>query len=279
MKNNPDISKIKLFWENNPLFKGESKYDFGSSSFFEEHRKVYLEDVFNNCIERYNIFPSKNKIENCLDLGCGVGFWSIEIPKRVSVKNMYCSDLTKTAIETTSTRLKSNGIHANLSIQNGESTTFENNFFDFVNCQGVIHHTENPELMIKEISRILSKDGEASISVYYKNFFLRNWNLLRVFGKMFYNLGIQFKGRGRESILAEKQTDEITRLYDGENNPKGLAYSKAEFIETLSKYFIIQDQFLYYFPSRMFPFKFPKKLHYFISRYFGFMICYKLTKI
>lgn len=278
MKTNPSIEKIKSFWEGNPLFDGESIHPFGSKEFFEEHRKVYLDDVFNKNIDRYNIFPSKNEINNCLDLGCGVGFWSIEIPKRFSIKNMYSSDLTSTAIKTTQKRLMHYNIQSNCSIQNGEHTNFQNDFFDFINCQGVIHHTENPNKMLKEIYRILSVDGEASISVYYKNFFIRNWNLLRIVGLLFYRLGIKFKGRGRESILAKNQTDEIIRLYDGEDNPKGLAYGKEEFENLLKEYFIIQDNFLYYFPARIFPFKINNNIHHFLSKYFGFMICYKLTK-
>jgi len=278
MSKDPNITEIKLFWENNPLFKGESEYDFGTKEFFEEHRKVYLEDVFNNNIEKFNILPSLPKIENLLDLGCCIGFWSVELQKRFSIKKFYGSDLTETAIQSTSTRLKQYNLEGNLSVQNGEQTNYDDGFFDFINCQRVIHHTLHPEKMIREIHRILSKKGEASISVYYKNFFIRNWNFLRMFGAIFHKLGIKFKGRGRESILSIKNTEEITRLYDGDQNPKGFAYSKYDLESILSKYFNIEDSFLYYFPTRIFPFKFPKSIHHFLSKYFGFMIAYKLSK-
>lgn len=41
-----DLSQVQEFWENNPLWTGESKFEAGSESFFEEHRKVYIEDCF-----------------------------------------------------------------------------------------------------------------------------------------------------------------------------------------------------------------------------------------
>lgn len=278
MKKEPNIAEIKSFWENNPLFKGESGYEFGTKEFFEEHRRVYLEDVFNNNIEKLKILPSLSEIGNLLDLGCGVGFWSVELQKRFFIKKFYACDLTETAVNATSKRLQLYSLDGNLSVQNGEQTNFKDGFFDFINCQGVIHHTENPEKMILEIHRILCEKGEVSISVYYKNFFIRNWHYFRIFGKIFYKIGIKFKGRGRESILSIKNTDEITKLYDGDQNPKGIAYSKSEIESILSKNFNIKECFLFYFPTRIFPISFPKPIHHFLSKYFGFMIGYKLSK-
>jgi len=41
-----DLNAVKQFWETNPLWTGESTLEPGSFEFFEEHRKVYLEDCF-----------------------------------------------------------------------------------------------------------------------------------------------------------------------------------------------------------------------------------------
>ena len=61
---------------------------------------------------------------------------------------------------------------------NFENLHFENETFDHVNCQGVVHHTPNTQKAINEIFRVLKRGGKASISVYYKNFLLRNYNYL-----------------------------------------------------------------------------------------------------
>ena len=41
-----DLQQVKSFWEKNPLWLGESKYKPGSLEFFEEHRKIYIDDCF-----------------------------------------------------------------------------------------------------------------------------------------------------------------------------------------------------------------------------------------
>ena len=45
---------------------------------------------------------------------------------------------------------------------------FKNNYFDFVNCSGVLHHIEKPQKAFKEIRRVLKKDGTALIVIHGK---------------------------------------------------------------------------------------------------------------
>ncbi len=77
-----NINDVKEFWENNPLFSGESKFEVGSKEFFDEHRKVYIEDVFANNFEEIKFIPKLDEEANVLDLGCGIGFWTIEMLNR-----------------------------------------------------------------------------------------------------------------------------------------------------------------------------------------------------
>ena len=41
-----DLDQVRNFWENNPLWSGESAYKPGTEAFFEEHRSVYIADCF-----------------------------------------------------------------------------------------------------------------------------------------------------------------------------------------------------------------------------------------
>lgn len=272
------IDDVKNFWENNPLFSGESKFELGTKDFFEEHRKVYIEDVFVNTFPEELFIPNIDKSDRLLDLGCGVGFWTIEMLQRGKYSNMYSADLTQTAIETTQKRLKLYNVESNLSIQNAECMTYESNFFSHINCQGVIHHTPNTEKTIEEMARVLKTNGTAYISIYYKNFFLRNWNVLKVMGKLLSKLGAKFKGRGREDIFLKDDVDEITKLYDGDKNPIGKSYSKEEALQLVEEFFYVEKVFLNFFPARSLPFKIPKFLHKFLSKNFGFMIHLNLRK-
>ena len=56
------IKDVKEFWERNPLFTGESKFEAGSKEFFEHHKKVYYDDVFAGKFKDEKFIP--NKIEN-----------------------------------------------------------------------------------------------------------------------------------------------------------------------------------------------------------------------
>lgn len=275
---NKDIDAVKDFWERNPLFAGESKYQPGTKDFFEEHRKVYLEDVFANNFNKNLFIPDLPIDAKVLDLGCGVGFWTIEMIKIGGYKNMYSADLTQAALDNVVKRLEIYGLTSNLSIQNVESMTFENKLFTHINCQGVIHHTPNTHKAIQEISRILKPEGTAYISVYHKNIFLRNWGWIKLTGKVLSKLGAKLKGRGREKIFECDDTDEITRLYDGDKNPIGKSYSEDEIIEMVSPYFDVEKTFHSFFPARTLPFKIPNALHKFLSRNAGFMLHLNLRK-
>lgn len=71
-----------------------------------------------------------------LDLGCGPGFWTIELQRRCNIKRMTAADLTAKAIELTRVRLATYGLEATLLEENAEALSFADQCFDHVNCQG-----------------------------------------------------------------------------------------------------------------------------------------------
>jgi 2-polyprenyl-3-methyl-5-hydroxy-6-metoxy-1,4-benzoquinol methylase len=273
---NKTIKDVKSFWEHNPLFTGESKFSPGSKNFFEDHRHVYEQDCFAGKIDE-RIFPDEANKNKVLDLGCGPGFWVIELSLR-GAKIIHAADLTQQAISLTQKRAHIYNVKVQVSIQNAENMAFEDDSFSHVNCQGVIHHTPNTELCVSEIARILESDGTALISVYFKNIFLRSWPVLRFLGKGISKFGAGLKGRGRENIYATSETDELIRLYDGIDNPIGKAYSKKDFVNMLSEYFEIEDVFFHFFPARSLPFHVPNWIHKILDRRFGFLIYAKCRK-
>ena len=169
-------------------------------------------------------------------------------------------------------------VKASLSQQNAENTSFYDDLFDHVNCQGVIHHTPDAEATVREIARILKPNGTASISVYYRIIFLRSWRFIRCIGWLLSFFGAKLKGRGRENIFKQSNVDEIVRLYDGSQNPIGKSYSKKSFIDLLSTYFEIEETYLHFFPARALPFGISRTLHRFFDKRFCFMIYATLRK-
>ena len=274
-----DLEHVRNFWENNPLWTGESAFEPGSEAFFEGHRSVYIADCFAGHFDVRFLPPPRRDGQKIkiLDLGCGIGFWVTEFALR-GLKNLNAADLTQAALDITEKRLLAYGISAKLSQQNAEQLTFDDASFDHINCQGVIHHTPNTDSTIAEMARVLKPGGTASISVYYRNSILRTWPYLRWLGWPLAKLGGGLKGRGRESMFLEKDIDQLVRLYDGSENPIGKSYTKKQFIALLQPYFSVEETYLHFFPARALPFRIPGTLHRWLDRNIGFMIYASVRK-
>ncbi|GAB2912814.1 class I SAM-dependent methyltransferase [Paralcaligenes ginsengisoli] len=274
-----DVGDVRKFWNENPLWFGESRYESGSELFFEEHRATYIRDCFGGSFDLRFLPPARKhgQAMKILDLGCGVGFWTTEFAMR-GLNNLVAADLTPRALEVTRQRLEIYGATAELKEENAEALSFSDSTFDHVNCQGVIHHTPDTSKTVAEISRVLKPGGTASISVYYRNMALRLWPWLRWAGYPLSWLGGGLKGRGREQIFLESNVDEIVRLYDGLDNPIGKSYSQKEFQMLLSPYFEIDEIYFHFFPARALPLAVPRKLHRWLDNHLPFMIYANIHK-
>jgi len=265
------IEHVKEFWERSPLWEGESRFPTGSREFFEEHQSVCVADCFAGRMDE-RLFPPVPEEQRVLDLGCGIGFWTVEFGRR-GYRNLTAADLTVRAVELTRERCALYGIEATVCQENAEHLDFEDGSFTHVNCQGVIHHTPQPARAVGEIARVLAPGGTASISVYYRNAALRLWPLLQPLGSF-----ASLRGRGREQMGGLRDVDEIVRTYDGRDNPIGVAFTRSEFSILLAPQFEIIETFLHFFPARAISVKVPQTLHRVLDRRLGFMLYANVRK-
>ena len=271
-----NIEDVKDFWEKNPLFLGESIYPFSSEEFFKEHNSIYVQDCFAGRLDE-RLIPNIKKNSRILDAGCGIGFWTETFLKN-GFTNLFACDITDVAVSATTARIKSITNNATITKQNIEQLNFNNEYFDWVNCQGVLHHTPNPYEAIKEFHRVLKPKGELVFSVYHKSIFLRfSFYILRLLPKSLKRL-ISLPGRGREKMLYSKNLNEFIRSYDGIENPIGIGFTKSEIIDLLDSRFEIKYIYKHYLPIRKFPLKVPKYLHRILDRTLGLMIFVNCSK-
>lgn len=268
-----DIETVRRFWDENPLWTGESTHEPGTLEFFEEHRSVYYRDCFAGQMDE-RIFPqNKGRV---LDLGCGTGFWPVEFWER-GFRDIVAADLSPNSLGLAKKRAEAYGATVTFQEENAEDLSFPAFAFDHVNCLGVVHHTVEPERAVAEIHRVLKPGGTATISVYYSNSILRNFSFFRPFIQLLGRAGASLGGRGREDIYSVPEVAELVRLYDGADNPKGIAYDRREFAD-LVRAFHVDEIFFHFFPARSLPVRIPMWLHRMLNRNIPFMIVGRLTK-
>jgi ubiquinone/menaquinone biosynthesis C-methylase UbiE len=273
-KNNlKQFRSVRKFWNTSPLFTDEVK---NNRYFFSEVDNNYINKLFLGIeeIKKKIIFP-KNKKKKILDLGCGIGFWT-NLFDKLNYKYIYACDISKNSLFIAKQRIYIKKIK--FSLGNAEKLKYRNDFFDHVHCYGVIHHTPNIKLAVKEIHRILKISGTACIGVYYKNFLLKNFNILFPFIKIFSYLFLKHTKK-RGFFHKVKNLNQLTKLFDGKRNPIGNVYAEDEIKKIiLNSEFIINNIHYTYFPSRFFNFNFPFFFRIICTYLFPFMIILHVTK-
>lgn len=149
--------EVRSYWEREAC--GTQEAVVGE---LEKFSREWFENVENH---RYQVEPFIHSIvqftryhgKKVLEVGVGAGTDHLQWA-RAGVE-CYGIDLTNEAIDTTRRRMETYGFHSNLKRIDGEALPFEDRFFDIVYSWGVIHHTEHPDRIIKEIHRVLKPNG------------------------------------------------------------------------------------------------------------------------
>lgn len=115
-------------------------------------------------IKEKNTYPKK-----ILDVGCASGWFLSRVHKRYPKADCSGIDVYKKAVEYG----KKEYPKLRLFYADGHKMPFENNFFDVVICTEVLEHVVSPEKVLKEIERVLTKDGIAIIQMDTGNFLFK----------------------------------------------------------------------------------------------------------
>lgn len=134
---------------------------FGKGTMLQESimliKKRIPQEVINNHI--------KNKI--VMDMGCGSGRYSLAL-SGLGAKKVYALDLSERSYEPA----KAIALKKKLRIRFLEGDflklPFPDNFFDFVFCNGTLHHSRSIEKGLRELKRILKLGGKAFLYLYAK---------------------------------------------------------------------------------------------------------------
>lgn len=266
------VGDVRSYWESHPLMTYELQHAPGSKEFFLAHERIKYEDVEKFAMHFWT-FPNVQG-KRVLDVGCGPGFLTRHFAKLGA--NAVGMDLTWQGAHLTKTSL---GVFdlAGATVQgNAECLPFPDSAFDYVFSSGVLHHTPNTETAIAEVGRVLKPGGQAIITLYYKNVLLRPpmWGLTR---RM---LAFAFRGvPGRQQMVNPSDVDDFTRMYDGDANPVGKAYTKSDCARLFAAFSVLETE-VHFFPRRFLVLGrfMPGWVHHALDRTVGTMIYYRLAK-
>ena len=142
-KNNKDLEK---YYENKYKSGGyKGGYILHGINFSNIYHKERQKSALNF------LSPAKNEV--ILDVGCGNGKVSLRVAKRAKI--VYGVDIAKSALKNIKKKPK-NLIFRRMNIEN---LRFRQDFFDKIVCVETLEHVLNPKKAIKELRRVLKRDG------------------------------------------------------------------------------------------------------------------------
>ena len=105
-----------------------------------------------------------------LDYGCGPGSYSIEAAKAVgNTGKVYAADIHPLAIDTVEKRASEVGLTNIVTILTDCDTKLEDNTIDVVLLLDIYHDLSDPDSILKELYRVLKKNGYLSVDDHHLN--------------------------------------------------------------------------------------------------------------
>lgn len=171
------VTSIREYWNSHTLglqYVTDKRIQPGTPEFFEHIRPWMTPFKFPWILDRIDREAALLSHRHLLEIGCGLGYDSLEFLKR-GVK-VTATDLTPAAVEMTRKHFDIEGVQAeDIRIANAMELDFEDDTFDAVWSDGVLHTSGNTEKAVQEARRVVKPGGRIIISHFYRK---PSWMLL-----------------------------------------------------------------------------------------------------
>jgi ubiquinone/menaquinone biosynthesis C-methylase UbiE len=192
-------SAIYDYWNTHTLglqYRSDQNVEPGTAEFFAHIRPWMNPYKFPWIMERIEREAAVLKGKHLLEVGCGMGYDSLEFLKR-GVR-VTATDLTPNAVRMARRHFELEGVQAeDVRVANGLALPFDDNTFDAVWANGVLHATGDTARAIQEVRRVLKPGGRAIISHFYRK---PSWMYLLHHG-------------GRENIEFKEEDPPVNEFY------------------------------------------------------------------
>ena len=211
-RNTPDAEKYWSHYHVNISYEIKNRND--SLDFFNWRNSQYPGYL--------DLMPVKNfDNKKILDYGCGPGHDVVGFIEHGKPGVVVAADISNKILNFAESRVK---LHQNhnlvefVRVDDNLFSNYEDNYFDLINCSGVLHHLADINLILNEFYRVLKPNGELRVMVYHKD-------------SIWYHLYAPYVLQIVEKVIPKKfDADEAFRVStDGPNCPISLAYTLDSF--------------------------------------------------
>jgi len=163
---NDSLEEVKKFWNSRPCNIKHSNKDIGTREYFSEvsFKKYKVEPH----ILKFADFE-KWRGKRVLEIGCGIGTAAQSF---VEAGAIYTGiDISEESLNIAKKRFEILNLEGSFHLVQDEkiSNVLPIQKYDLVYSFGVIHHTPNPRLLLKEMSTYMDSNSTLKIMLYAKN--------------------------------------------------------------------------------------------------------------
>ena len=164
------VDEVHDYWNTHTLgfqYVTDPSIKPGTPEFFAHIRPWMNPFKFPWIMERIDCEAKLLQGKHLLEIGCGMGYDSLEFLKR-GVR-VTATDLTPNAVKMTIQHFTVENVYAeDVRTANALDLPYEDNTFDAVWSNGVLHATGDTRRAIQEVCRVLKPGGRAIISHFYR---------------------------------------------------------------------------------------------------------------
>jgi ubiquinone/menaquinone biosynthesis C-methylase UbiE len=208
------------FWNENTV--SSPKNGFKSIEESMEHLKWRNNQYINS---EKNMYFKNTQKKIVLDYGCGPGNGLINIINTSNPKKIYAVDVSEKSIYLAKKRAKLHNLNVSfIKINENEKiNSIDDNSIDVIKSDGVLHHIENVDFVLREFKRILKKNGVINLMIYNRD-------------SLWFHLHVNYELMVKKKIFSNSSDEEVFKIStDGFQCPVSYCFSPSKFIEICKK--------------------------------------------
>lgn len=203
--------QVREYWNEHPCGTQFTEIEWGSKEFFENvEEERYRRQPFMREAVGFEDFAGKDLLE----IGCGLGTDLIQFARGGA--NVTGLDLSIESVALAKRRFELFETSGRFLNGDAENLPFPDNSFDVVYSFGVLHHTPRIERAFQEVHRILRPGGQIVVMLYHSRS-----------SHLYIGYPLEIASRLKRG-LGPISRSEYFRIYDGDGNPLGKAFSKKQ---------------------------------------------------